>query len=145
MKFAPSADAAVSVPRTWRRRALTKIAVAAVAGGAVSGALAPAALATARNVNFVGVWKPNTGIGWTIKSENRKTGACTGVTALASSGYDLVDCQVHGHKYSFTVTYGSGYKSVNTGVIVANRLVGKFKDTNGTVEAYTAKRARKRA
>jgi hypothetical protein len=145
MKLASSAEVAASVPRTWRRRALANIAVAAIAGGALSGALAPAALAGARNVNFVGVWKPNSGIGWTIKTENRKTGACTGVSVLASSGYDLVDCHVHGHKYSFTITYGSGYKSLNTGVIAANRLSGKFKDTNGTTEAYTAKRTRKHA
>ena len=51
--------------------------------------LAPSAFASS-NVNFVGTWTPNTGVGWTIKHENRATGVCSGTTALAASGYRLV-------------------------------------------------------
>jgi hypothetical protein len=101
--------------------------------------LAPSAFASS-NVNFVGTWTPNTGIGWTIKHENRATGVCSGTTALAASGYRLVGCRVSGHKYVFTVTLGSGYKSHNSGTIKGNTLTGRFKDSNGTVETYTATR-----
>jgi hypothetical protein len=40
----------------------------------------------------------------------------------------------------FTITLGSGYKSHNSGTIKGNTLSGRFKDTNGTVETYTATR-----
>jgi hypothetical protein len=98
----------------------------------------------ARNVNFVGTWTPNGGVGWTITHENRRTGKCVGKSAYAKQGYRLVACRVRGSKYSFTITYGASYKSLNTGVIKGNTVAGSFKDTNGTVEAYTAVRARKR-
>jgi hypothetical protein len=92
------------------------------------------------NVSFVGKWTPNTGVGWTIKHENRSTGVCSGTTALEASGYRLVGCRVTGHRYVFTITLGSGYKSHNSGTIKGNTLSGRFKDTNGTVETYTATR-----
>jgi hypothetical protein len=101
--------------------------------------LAPSAFASS-NVSFVGTWTPNTGVGWTITHENRQTGVCAGTTTLAASGYRLVACRVTGHKYVFTITYGAGYKSHNSGTINGNTLTGRFKDSNGTVEAYTATR-----
>ena len=101
--------------------------------------LAPSAFASS-NVNFVGTWTPNTGIAWTITRENRQTGVCGGKTSLATSGYRLVACRVSGHKYAFTVTLGTTYKSRNTGTIKGNTLTGTFKDTNGTVERYSATR-----
>lgn len=97
----------------------------------------------ARNVNFVGIWTPNGGVAWTITHENRRTGTCSGRSALAKQGYRLVGCRVHGSKYSFTITYGASYKSLNTGVIKGNKLSGSFHDTNGTVETYTAVRRRR--
>jgi hypothetical protein len=50
------------------------------------------------------------------------------------------DCRVSGHHYSFTITYGASYQSKNTGTFAGRKLTGSFKDTNGTVEHYTAKR-----
>ncbi len=94
-----------------------------------------------KNVNFVGTWKPNTGVAWTITHENLKTGACSGYSALKSSGYGLVGCHVTGPKYRFTITYGGGYRSVNTGTIVGNRLTGSFND--GSVNPYTARRTKR--
>lgn len=100
---------------------------------------APRALATT-NVNFVGTWKVSSGASFTITKENRKTGVCAGRSSLIKSGYKLVACRVHGNKYSFTITYGPSYKSRNTGTISGNSLKGTFKDTNGTVQSYTATR-----
>lgn len=102
---------------------------------------APAALA-ARNVNFVGSWVPNTGLAWTITRENRRTGVCGGITA--SPSYHIVNCRVHGRTYTFTVTFGTAYKSYNKGTIRGNSLAGTFHDTNGTTEAYTAVRQRRK-
>ena len=125
---------------TGRRRAKLGLRLAvALALPASVALLAPSAFASG-NVNFVGTWTPNTGVGWTIKYENRKTGVCSGTTGLAASGYRLVSCRVTGHKYVFTITLGSGYKSHNSGTIRGNTLTGRFKDTNGTVETYTATR-----
>ncbi len=98
---------------------------------------APAALA-ARNVNFVGSWVPNTGLAWTITRENRRTGVCGGITA--SPSYHIVNCRVHGRTY----TFGTAYKSYNKGTIRGNSLAGTFHDTNGTTEAYTAVRQRRK-
>jgi hypothetical protein len=99
-----------------------------------------ASSALAANANFVGNWTVSSGAGFTITKENHKTGVCAGRSSLAKSGYKLVDCRVHGSKYSFTITYGSSYKSRNTGTLSGNTLKGTFKDTNGTVESYTAER-----
>jgi hypothetical protein len=104
-------------------------------------AAAPAAFAKTKNVNFVGTWTPNTGVAWTITHENRATGACSGYSALKSSGYGLVGCHVTGRHYRFTITYGSGYRSVNTGTIHGNRLNGRFND--GSVNPYTARRTKR--
>jgi hypothetical protein len=95
----------------------------------------------ASNVNFVGTWVPSLGSGqqWTIKSENPKTGVCTGTTALSVSGYHFANCKVTGSKYSFWITYGA-YRSHNIGTIAGNTLKGSFKDTNGTHATFTAKR-----
>jgi hypothetical protein len=114
------------------------LAIGLAAGSSVA-LLVPSALASS-NVNFVGKWTPNTGVGWKIKHENLATGVCSGTTALAASGYRLVGCRVTGHKYVFTITLGSGYKSHNSGTIRGNMLTGRFKDSNGTVETYTATR-----
>lgn len=111
-------------------------------------AFAPGALAVkhvkhtkhVKNVNFVGTWKVSSGSGFTILKENRKTGVCAGRSSLASSGYKLVACRVRGKSYSFTITYGASYRSLNTGTIKGSTLVGMFKDTNGTQASYTAKR-----
>ena len=111
------------------------------AAGATLAMLAPPALAAAKNVNFVGTWKTNNGQPFTIKKENRKTGVCSGTTALSKMGnYKLVACRVKGNQYAFTITFGTGYKSFNTGTITANNLVGSFHDTNGASGAYTAVR-----
>jgi hypothetical protein len=92
------------------------------------------------NVNFVGTWVPDNGVGWAITSEDSATGACVGTSALSSSGYGLIDCQVTGDKYVFTVTYGASYQSKNTGIITGNTLSGSYTDTNGTNAAYSATR-----
>lgn len=91
------------------------------------------------NANFVGRWQISGGyLGITIKSENRATGACTGITA--SSLYHLIGCHVTGNRYVFTITEGSSYRSRNVGTITGNRIVGNFKDTNGTNVQYTGVR-----
>jgi hypothetical protein len=124
--------------RPGHRRTKSGLRLAlALALAAAAALLASSALASS-NVNFVGTWTPNTGVGWTIKHENRATGVCSGTTKLA--GYHLVACRVSGHKYVFTITLGTAYKSHNSGTIKGNTLSGHFKDTNGTVEAYTATR-----
>jgi hypothetical protein len=101
--------------------------------------VAPSAMA-AKNANFVGTWKVRPGAAFTITKENRKTGSCVGRSSLYRSGYKLVACQVHGSKYSFAITYGSGYRSHNSGTISGNSLKGTFRDTNGTVASYRATR-----
>jgi len=108
---------------------------------AVVGLVAAPALAKTKNANFVGTWTPNAGVAWTITHENRKTGACSGYSALKSTGYGLVRCRVTGSHYRFTVTYGSSYRSVNTGTIHGNRLKGSFNDGSGP-SPYTAKRTK---
>jgi hypothetical protein len=123
-------------PGQRRSRSGPRLAIA-LALAASAALLASSAMASS-NVNFVGTWTPNTGVGWKIKHENRATGVCSGTTKLA--GYRLVACRVTGHKYVFTITLGTTYKSHNSGTIKGNTLSGRFKDTNGTVETYTATR-----
>ena len=114
---------------------------AAAAAGATLAILAPQASATTKNVNFVGTWKTDNGQPFTIKRENRKTGVCTGTTSLSKMGaYKLVACHVKGDQYAFTITFGTGYKSYNKGTITANRLMGSFRDTNGSTGTYSAVR-----
>jgi len=70
----------------------------------------------AGNANLVGRWKISGGyLGVTVKSENRTTGACAGVTA--SSQYHMIGCRVTGNKYVFTITLGNSYRSRNVGTI----------------------------
>ena len=93
----------------------------------------------AGNANLIGTWKISGGyLGITIKSENRTTGACAGMTA--NSQYHLIGCHVTGSKYVFTITQGASYRSHNVGRISGNRIIGSFKDTNGTVAQYTGVR-----
>ncbi len=93
----------------------------------------------ASNANFVGRWKISGGyLGFTVKSENRATGACAGVTA--SPLYHLKGCHVTGNKYVFTITEGASYRSRNVGTISGNAITGSFKDTNGTNTQYTGVR-----
>ncbi len=90
------------------------------------------------NANFVGKWSISGGyLGITIKSENRRTGACDGVTA--SPLYHLIGCHVSANRFVFTITEGS-YRSRNTGTIAGNKIFGTFKDTNGTVVHYSGTR-----
>jgi hypothetical protein len=49
---------------------------------------------------------------------------------------------VTGDAYTFTVTLGTSYRSLNKGVITGNTVSGGFTDTNGTSETYTATRGR---
>lgn len=98
----------------------------------------PASAAT--NTNFIGNWKVSGGyLGFIIKSENLRTGVCTGTTPLPQ--YHLIACRVTGNKYSFTITDGPSYRSHNIGTIEGNHAAGQFKDTNGTFVQYTAVRA----
>jgi hypothetical protein len=93
----------------------------------------------AGNANLVGRWKISGGyLGVTVKSENRTTGACAGVTA--SSQYHMIGCRVTGNKYVFTITLGNSYRSRNVGTISGNEIIGSFRDTNGTVVQYTGVR-----
>ena len=103
--------------------------------------LAPQALATTKNVNFLGTWKTSNNQPFTITKEDRKTGTCSGTTSLSQTGaYKLVACHVKGNHYAFTITYGTGYKSYNKGTIAANKLMGSFRDTNGSSGSYSAVR-----
>jgi hypothetical protein len=114
---------------------------AAAAAAAALVVLAPQASATAKNVNFVGTWKTSNGQPFTIKKENRTTGACSGTTSLSKvGGYRLVACHVKANHYAFTIALGATYKSYNKGTVTANRLVGGFHDTNGATGTYTAVR-----
>jgi hypothetical protein len=119
----------------YRRVFLTVIAtLAAALPGSILIASQPAF--AAGNASFIGTWKISGGyLGITIKSENRTTGACAGVTA--NSQYHLIGCHVTGTKYVFTITQGPSYRSHNVGRISGNRIIGSFKDTNGTVAQYT--------
>ena len=122
------------------RAAISLIALTTATAASIL-VLPASAVAKARpNVNFLGTWAVSGGAGFTITSENRRTGACSGASALSKSGYKLVSCHVAGHRYGFVITYGPGYRSTNTGVITGNRLAGTFHDTNGTKESYTAVR-----
>jgi len=123
--------------RSSMRGALSATAAAA----AMLAMLAPEASAVAKNVNFLGTWKANNNQPFTITKENRNTGACSGTTSLSKMGaYKLVACHVKGNHYAFTITYGTGYKSYNRGTITANKLMGSFRDTNGSSGVYTAVR-----
>jgi hypothetical protein len=105
--------------------------------------LAPQASATTKNVNFVGTWKTSNNQPFTIKKENRKSGACSGTTSLSKIGaYKLVACHVKGNHYAFTITYGPGYKSYNKGAITGNKLKGNFRDINGASGIYSAVRTK---
>ena len=124
--------------RSSMRAALSATAAAA----ATLAMLAPQASATSKNVSFLGTWKTSNSQAFTIKHENRKTGTCSGTTSLSRTGpYKLVACHVKGNQYAFTITYGAGYKSYNKGTITANRLIGSFRDTNGSTGIYSAVRA----
>lgn len=59
---------------TGRQRRRIGRTATAVLMAVVGLAAAPGALATAKNVNFVGTWTPNTGVAWTI-SGNQLTGS----------------------------------------------------------------------
>jgi len=123
--------------RTIMRGALS----AAAAAAATLAIVVPQASATTENVNFVGTWKTDNGQPFTITSENRKTGACSGTTSLSKIGaYKLAACHVKGHQYAFAITLGSAYKSYNKGTITGNKLVGSFRDTDGAGGVYTAVR-----
>jgi len=101
--------------------------------------IAPQPAFGAGNANFVGKWNVSGGyLGFTVKSENRATGACSGVTA--SPEYHMVGCRVTGNKYVFTITLGTSYRSRNKGTIEGNRIIGNFSDTNGSVVHYTGVR-----
>jgi hypothetical protein len=127
----------IDMGRSMMRPALLATAAAA----ATLAMLAPQALATTKNVNFLGTWKTNNNQPFTIKKENRKTGACSGTTSLSKiGGYRLVACHVKGNHYAFTITLGAGYKSLNTGTITGNKLMGSFRDTNGATGVYSAVR-----
>ncbi len=89
------------------------------------------------NANFKGTWTAGTG-GWVIKSENAKTGACTGTSDFGPS-YHFLACRVTGSNYVFAIKVGS-YVSHNSGTIHGNHVVGEFHDTNGSSESYTATR-----
>jgi hypothetical protein len=98
--------------------------------------MAAQSASASQSANFVGTWKVSGGyLGFTIKAENRATGACAGITA--SSMYHLIGCRVTGSSYVFTITEGS-YRSHNAGTIEGNRVVGHFTDSNGTAAQYTA-------
>ena len=114
---------------------------AAAAAGATLAMIAPQASAATKNVNFLGTWKTDNDQPFTIKKENRKTGVCSGTTSLSKMGaYKLVACHVKGDQYAFTITLGTGYKSYNKGTITANKLIGSFRDTNGSTGTYSAVR-----
>ena len=111
--------------------------VATMMPAAVFVATPPAA--ASGDANLVGTWKISGGyLGFTVKSENHRTGVCAGVTA--SPLYHLVGCRVTGTKYVFTITYGTSYRSKNSGTIVGNKILGTFKDSNGAVIKYTGVR-----
>jgi hypothetical protein len=126
-------------------RSITRGPLAATAAaGATLAMLAPQASAATKNVNFLGTWKTSNNQPFTIKKENRKTGACSGTTSLSKTGpYKLVACHVKGNHYAFTITYGTGYKSYNKGTITADKLKGSFRDTNGASGIYSAVRTKR--
>jgi|SRR5579863_4698964 len=119
---------------------ITRSALCAAAAAAALVVFAPQASATAKNANFVGTWTTSNGQPFTIKNENRTTGACSGTTSLSRGGYRLVACHVTGDHYAFTITLGATYKSYNKGTLTGNRLAGGFRDTNGSTGTYTAVR-----
>lgn len=129
-----------TLARARSRAAISLIALASASAASIVGLPASAVAKARPNVNFVGTWAVSGGAGFTITSENRRTGACSGRSALSKSGYKLVACHVAGNRYGFVITYGPSYRSTNTGVITGNRLAGTFHDTNGTKESYKAVR-----
>jgi hypothetical protein len=95
-------------------------------------------LAATHNANFKGSWKSASG-GWVIRTENARTGVCTGTTDFGGA-YKLISCRVKGVRYTFTITLGTDYKSYNSGTIHGNSVAGTFHDTNGTTNSYVATR-----
>jgi hypothetical protein len=77
-----------------------------------------------KELDFVGTWTPDDRTPeWPGRLPMRTTRRETArATARPSSGYGLVGCHVTGRHYRFTVTYGSSYRSVDTGTISPNRL-----------------------
>jgi hypothetical protein len=91
------------------------------------------------NADFIGTWTTDPDVGaFTITSESG-SGACTGTSSF--QGYALINCQVSGNDYAFTITASGGYSSKNMGVISGNTLKGNFTDSNGTSVDYTATNA----
>ena len=91
------------------------------------------------NADFIGTWTTVPDVGaFTITGESG-SGACTGTSSF--QGYSLVNCQVTGNNYAFTITAGGGYSSKNTGVISGNTLKGSFTDSNSTSVSYMATRS----
>ena len=123
-------------------RSITRGALCASAAAAATlVVLAPQASAAAKNVNFLGTWQTSNGQPFTVKKENRATGACSGTTSLSKIGaYRLVACRVKGNHYAFTIALGATYKSYNKGTVRGSMLVGGFHDTNGATGTYTAVR-----
>ena len=80
-------------------RSIARGALSATAAAAAALViLAPEASATTKNVNFLGTWKTSNNQPFTIKKENRGTGACSGTTSLSKMGaYRLVACHVKGN------------------------------------------------
>jgi hypothetical protein len=130
-------------PRRATRHGLRRslIVLMAVVATAMPGSLLIASQPAfgAGNANLVGRWTISGGyLGFTVKSENRATGACAGITA--SPQYHMIGCRVTGNRYVFTITLGTGYRSRNKGTIEGNKIIGSFSDSNGTVVQYTGVR-----
>lgn len=124
---------------SWSRKFL--VTLAAIVAAAMPGSLLIASQPAfgAGNANFVGKWNISGGyLGITVKSENRATGVCSGITA--SPQYHMVGCRVTGNRYTFTITLGATYRSRNKGIIEGNKIIGTFSDTNGSVIHYTGTR-----
>jgi hypothetical protein len=124
------------------RRQVVGIGLLVAALGGTVGAIAPAAsaaTATAKPAKFKGTWSISGGLaGFYITKESKTTGVCKG-TSFDAPLYQLIDCQVTGHKYKFTITEGN-YQAYNSGTFKGNSLSGRFTDTNGTTESYTGTR-----
>jgi hypothetical protein len=117
--------------KTTRRLRLLAPWVAVLAALVLSVGAAPA---LAGNASFLGAWNPNTGVPWTVTSQE-PDGTCTGT----SSGFTFTGCLVSGDHYEFTVEEG-GYSSYNHGTIEGDALTGEFDDTLGHEVPYTAVR-----
>ena len=124
------------------RRAASFVLMSGLTLGGVLATAAPSEAASAAvvaNGNFKGVWSLSSGQGFVIKSENLTTGVCNGTTDLGT-GFALIGCKVTGHKYVFAITYGTSYKSHNSGTFSKTTLKGRFHDTNGATGTYTGTR-----